>query len=470
MKIFSDKFTRAIVLCCAFMLPIAVSAEQQSDEITDDGALILEHADQNENFYSSATGEFISHLRGNVVFRFEDLRISSDEARWQRSAGIVNFSRNVRAEQRGQLLTCERLHFVRDNNLLTATRNVVYQDSARITTIRGHTAEYMTNTKEAVLHGNPLLTRFDSSSDTDTTFLRGRKITYNDSTKIATVIDNVNIRRGELTATGQIGYYFANTNTAQLRVNPIIHYETHKIVGDSVDLVFNDEALESAFVVGNTHGIYREAADTTADTTVTNIWSDRMHMYMFESGKVRSIKAFGNARGNHANAPNDSIGNTMSTDISSDSLHVFMFEENGKIRAIRAYGNAHGRNAEWSPASETDTSITHIWGDSLRISMTDEGRMRLMRAFGNAQSKNFVVGDSARANEVSGQIMTLIFNNNGKIERAVVTGNAKSLYHLEEGEGGGSNNATGDQIIVMFRNGRAQKLQVRGNVKGFYSP
>jgi hypothetical protein len=93
-----------------------------------------------------------------------------------------------------------------------------------------------------------------------------------------------------------------------------------------------------------------------------------------------------------------------------------------------------------------------------------------MRAFGNVESKNFVLGDSARANEVSGRTMTLAFGNNGKIEKAVVRGNAKSIYYIEEADGGGSNRAGGDRITVTFQMGKAKKLQVRGNAKGIYFP
>jgi len=476
-----------------------------------DGALILEQANSNENIYSAATGEFVSYLRGDVVFRYEDIRISSDEATWRRNDGIIDFSGNVKVEQKGQVMTSNRLHFVRDENVLTATGNVLYRDSAGITFIRGETAEYMTDKREALLRGNPLLTRIDST-ETDTLFISGRIMLYNDSLKTATVTDSVNIRRGDLFATCENGKYFSDINTVLLRINPVIYYESHKVVGDSIDLTFNDEALESAIIMGNAHGHYTEIADESADTTTTHIWSDTLRLHMYENGKINSMKAFGCARGSYSeitalsgntrvtNISSDSLfmfmfetgkisgmkafgsargnysetaassGNTMSTNISSDSMHMFMFET-GKINSIKAFGSAHGRNAEFRASSPSnDSTITHIWSDSLHVLMSDAGRISVMRAFENVLSKNFSSDDSTRVNEVSGKIMTLAFGEDGKIEEAVVRGNAKSIYFIDESDGGGCNKANGDEIIVTFTDGKAQRLRIRGKVRGIYFP
>jgi hypothetical protein len=377
---------------------------------------------------------------------------------------------------------------------------------------------------------------------------------YTESLKIATVLDNVNIRQGGLTATCRKADYFSETSVALLRTNPVINYEKHKVVGDSIDLFFSDEALKSASVMGRAHGYYKEIADSSKDTTITNIWSDSLylsmfesgkieymkafgnarggyteagadngdkskmhitsdslHMHMFETGKVRSMKAFANARGDYSDSSSQSgiatatklvgdslhmfmfetgkmramkalgnangdyfessarTGGAMAMNIASDSLHMFMFQT-GKMRAMMAVGGAHGRSSEWGAAS-TDSAITHIWGDSLRVRVAETGRIRSMRAAGQVRCLNFALADSAaRANEVTGQTMTLSFSPAGQIERALVKGGAQSIYYIEEAEGGGTNRAGGDQILVAFQNGKAQRLRVRGKASGIYFP
>jgi lipopolysaccharide export system protein LptA len=466
----------------------------------------LERANSNENIYDDATGDFISYLRGDVFFRYDDISISADSALWRKNDGIVDFTSNITVEHNGQLMTCGRLYFVKGEKILTASDNVLYRDSARITRISGDNAVYMTDKKECTLRGDPLLTRVDSAS-VDTLFIRGRTMIYNDSTKIANVNENVRVTRGELSAVSRRGEYFVKKNVAKLRVNPVINYEKHVVVGDSVDLFFGKETFEGACVLGNTHGRYTEVSDSTEDTTIADIWSDSMALSMYDSKKVSSMKAFGNARGKHSET-SASKGTVTATDITSDSLHTFMFEtgkisamkafgnakgryresadtakgtmstdiasdslrismfETGKINSMTAFGKAHGRNAEWNAAGTKDSLVTHIWSDSLRVRVSETGKMRTMRAFGNVLSKNFATGDSARANTVSGRTLMLTFGEDGKVERAIVMGEALSTYFIDEADGGGCNTAGGKRIVVTFNKGKARRLMVWGEANG----
>ena len=518
MTTFSGKRTllRAILTAALLLCSVNLSAAPKTTaRAAPSGALVLERANSNENIYDDATGDFISYLRGDVFFRLDDISIAADSALWRKNDGIIDFTSNITVEHKGQLMTCGRLYFVKGEKILTASGSVLYRDSARITYIRGNTAVYATDKKECTLRGDPLLTRVDSSS-VDTLFIRGRLMIYNDSTKIANVQENVRIDRGELSATSRRGEYSVKKNSAKLRINPVINYEKHKVVGDSVDLFFGKESLESANILGNAHGRYTEASDSTKDTTVADIWSDSMALSMYDSKKVNSMKAFGNARGKYSEA-SASGGSVTTTDITSDSLHMFMYEtgkisamkafgnakgsysesadtakstmstniasdslrvsmfETGKISSMMAFGKAHGRNAEWNAAGTKDSLITHIWSDSLRVRMSDAGKMNSMRAFGNVVSRNFTVGDSTRTNEISGRTLLLTFGEGGKIERAIVMGDAQSTYHIDESDGGGSNVAGGERIIVTFNKGKAQRLRVWGETngkgaKGVYSP
>ncbi|MDR2728578.1 MAG: hypothetical protein LBB56_05545 [Chitinispirillales bacterium] len=388
-----------------------------------DGALILERANSNENIYRG--GELVSHLRGNVVFRYEDMRISSDEATWWKNAGRVDFRKKVRVERSGDIMTCDRMLFVRDRNLLTAAGQFFYQDSAEVTFLSGNEAEYSTDKKIFQVKGKPLLVRKEHDDD-DTLFIRGRVMIYNDSLKIAAVKDSVRITKGNLSAACKNAEYFTSDNAAYLRILPEVFYEGHRVVGDSIDLHFGKETLKSARVVGNSHGRYTEASASSNDTSVTHIWSDSLLLTMSDSGK-------------------------------------------GHLETMRAFGKVHGRYAEISPSAK-DTSITHIWSDSLLLTMSDSGKLDSMQAFGKVLSRYFAAGDSARANEVSGRTMTLRFSETGKIEKALIWGNAKSTYYIDESDGGGRNEASGDQIIVRFALGRARLLHLKGNARGTYFP
>jgi len=436
-----------------------------------DGALILERANSNENIYSG--GELVSNLRGNVVFRYEDMRISSDEATWWRKAGRVDFRKKVKVERAGDVMTCDRMRFSRDRNILTAAGQFRYQDSAQVTFLSGSEAEYSIDRKTFLLRGSPLLVRKDST-DTDTLFISGRIMTYDDSLKIATVTDDVRITRGHLKATCKTAQYFAETDMAYLRTSPEVFYEGHQVVGDTIDLHFGKEALKSARVVGNSHGRYTEVASSSNDTSVTHIWSDSLLLTMSESdsgkGRLETMKAFGKVRGRYVEVSPVSK-DTSITNIWSDSLLLTMSSDtgDGRLETMKAFGNVHGRYVEISFSSK-DTSVTNIWSDSLLLTMSETGKLDSMQAFGRVLSRYFTAGDSTKANEVSGRTMTLKFNEAGKIETAFVLGNAKSIYYIEESDGGGRNEASGDQITVRFALGRARLLHLKGSARGIYFP
>ncbi|MCL2688546.1 MAG: hypothetical protein FWE57_01695 [Chitinispirillia bacterium] len=458
---YRTKFSSLILL---FVLIILCPANTSAST---DGALILERANTNENVYSG--GELVSHLRGNVVFRYEDMRISSDEATWWRKAGKVHFRKNVRVDRAGDIITCDQMRFTRDRNMLTAAGQFRYQDSAQITFLSGNEAEYSVDKKIFTVRGRPLLVRKDST-DADTLFISGRIMTYDDSLKVATVTDSVRITRGSLLATCRTAQYFTETSMAYLRRSPEVFYEGHRVVGDTIDLHFGEETLKSARVVGNSHGRYTEVAASSNDTSVTYIWSDSLLLTMSDSGQMETMKAYGKVHGRYievAPLSND----TSVTNIWSDSLLLTMTADSGqgRLEAMRAFGNVHGHYLEISSVS-SDTAITNIWSDSLLLTMSETRKLDSIQAFGRVISRYFAAGDSARANEVTGRTMVLKFSEAGKIERAHVSGNAKSIYYIEESDGGGRNEASGDQIIVSFVLGRARLLHLRGNARGTFFP
>jgi hypothetical protein len=51
-----------------------------------------------------------------------------------------------------------------------------------------------------------------------------------------------------------------------------------------------------------------------------------------------------------------------------------------------------------------------------------------------------------------------------------VWGNARSIYNVEEKDGRGINEASGDSITVSFAKGKATHVKLSGSVRGFYAP
>jgi hypothetical protein len=66
--------------------------------------------------------------------------------------------------------------------------------------------------------------------------------------------------------------------------------------------------------------------------------------------------------------------------------------------------------------------------------------------------------------------MTVRFNARGEVSRVKVWGNARSIYSVEEKDGRGRNEASGDSITVSFAKGKATHVKMSGTVRGFYAP
>jgi len=340
-------------------------------------SLILESANNNES--SLSNGEFISILRGNVVFVYDDIRIRSDEATWWRNKGAVMFNNNIKVVRGRQQLTCRKMNFAKENNLLAATGNFDFFDSTEQSRLRGDDAEYRITSRNFRIKGHPVLIRYDTACG-ETLTINSLSMYYVDSLKRATATDSVRIRKGILFATCRLAHYWTKTNTAFLRGTPEIRYGIHHVSGDSMNLNFSKESLRDASVVGSSHGVY-------ADTS---------------SGK----------RG--------------------------------------------------------DTAYTHLWGDSLYMAVSDSGRLDVLWTIGKASSNNFRTSEPAIANTASGKIMMLGFGSDGNVKNLKIWGNARSTYFVDDPNGRGCNEVSGDSVAVLFSQGKTRFVRLAGSTRGLY--
>ena len=218
-------------------------------------ALILKSANINEN--TNENGEFISELRGNVVFTYDSMRIRSDEATWRRKAGTIEFRRNIRVTRGQKLLTCDRMDFAKGKSTLTAFGHFNYFDTADKTRLTGNQGEYNTTLKIFTITGNPLLTHIDTSAH-DTLVIRSLTMRFEDSVKRATATDSVRITKGDLTSVCRAARFYTKTDYVQLRGIPRVRYGVQRLNGDSINLDCTGGKLRHAVIVGNSHGVYAE--------------------------------------------------------------------------------------------------------------------------------------------------------------------------------------------------------------------
>ena len=340
----------------AALFPWGASFGEEKPKTNKNPTLILQSANSNENRYSN--GEFISVLRGRVVFLYDDITIRSDEATWWRNEGRVNFSNNIRITQKSQTLTCDKMHFTKQTNRIDASGHFRYRDSVEHAVMTGEKASYRIDTKYFTLDGKPKLVRFDTAS-AETLIITGRAMLYNDSLKQAKVTDSVTITKGILLARCERAVYFTERNEACLRKQPRVTYDIHEVVGDSIDLRFGKEALRSASVYGNAHGVYIDTAGKAGDTAFTHVWGDSLYMSVADSGYLDSLWVNGKAISKYYTASAPDLVNQA-----NGKVMLMSFGRNGDVDQVKIWGNAR---STYFIEEKDSRGVNEASGDSITV-------------------------------------------------------------------------------------------------------
>jgi lipopolysaccharide export system protein LptA len=331
------------------------------------------HFSSNSNENTMYNGELISTLKGNVIFTYEDITVRADKATWWRSQGTIKFSDKVVFVQKAQTVSCDRMTFHKDEELLIADGNFDYRNSERRVKLTGRTGRYDLARKLFTLNGQPRFMRFDSSA-TDTLLIKGVTMSYDDSLRLAMVIKDVSIVRGALLGSCDTAYYYTRDGQALLRGTPRIDYNRNMLEGKTIDLLFTEDTLEGVSVAGKAHGLYREVTPT--DTNFTNTWSDSMYMDLADGGNLDTVHAFGDVVSKYyvaqqADTANEVKGRRM----------VLAFDTSGVVNSARVWGNARSSYFvnEQGGRGRNDAS-----GDSLQV-LFSQGRASLLSLSGSVR-------------------------------------------------------------------------------------
>jgi hypothetical protein len=324
MWIAKRKFTLYEMLAAlALLTPVAAKDKAAAP-------LILAHADYNEN--SMYNGKLVSVLKGNVHFAYDDAEIFSREATWYRGDGVAKFIDSVRIERPTQTLRCNRLDFNRDGKTVVVTGDVDFFDKKENVRMLSQRGIYHLDTKAVELDRDPVLMRFDSTAH-DTLRIVGKRMFYDDSLKVARVVDDVRILKGKLNSNCQVAYYYPERDIARLRNKPHILYDRHTLDGDSVDLHFKDDLLRGISVVGKAKGIHNDySAD---DSVITNIEGDSLFMALTPEGHLDTTWVYRNVKSRYFSKKNPDQVNEA-----RGKVMTLLFTQAGAADKLIMQGNA----------------------------------------------------------------------------------------------------------------------------------
>jgi lipopolysaccharide export system protein LptA len=149
-------------------------------------------------------------------------------------------------------------------------------------------------------------------------------------------------------------------------------------------------------------------------------------------------------------------------DVTGDSVDLFFIDET--LRGVSVMRNAKGYHRDVTPE---DTIFTNVTGDSLYMDISDSGFIQTIWTYDDATTLYYSSKTPESVNEANGKVIVLHFTH-GTTGTLTISGNAESVYYLEDEKESGRNEASGDKIRINFVDGKAEFIKIHGGVRGTY--
>lgn len=362
-----------------------------------------------KNNYIIATGH-IKMIQADTLFIYGDILYYDGETR------LAKLRHNVRMENKDAILYTDSLNYDRKSNVGYYFKGgrIVDQDNI-LTSINGN---YYPKTELAIFQHNVVLTNPDFILTSDT-------LHYDSKTEIATILGPSDIIYNDSTHIySELGWYDTSKDLAELTLNSHINdYEGHYLTADTL---YHDH---------NTH-------------------LSEGHSYVQLNDSAQQIIIKG-----HYGWYNDSLKSALITqaptlikynDKDADSLYVaadtMFYFDNDSLQYIKAYYNVQAWDVDYQGIcdsayySSQDSTLRLygspiLWNDSNQFTGNEIyvylANQEVERIELEQNAFIFQRVDSTAINQVSGQnIIGYIYNN--KLSKADVSGNALSIYFIEE--------------------------------------
>ncbi len=485
--LYSNKHIAILVVICLFV--VVQAAEKQPTTI---------FLEQSETLSFDKKRSECQVLRGNVVFRHDSawmycdsayfydhsnamdafgnirmqqgdsLFVYGDYLNYDGNTRIAHLKGNVRMENHETILETDSFDYDRSQNKgYYYTGGKIYDDENVLTSIWG---EYSPDTKQAVFRDDVRLVndKFGLSSD----YLK-----YNTRSKIADIVGpSLIVYDGETTIYSENGWYDTRSEESQLLENSYVeHNDGKKLIGDTiyynkkkgegtayshVQLV---DTAQKIITYGN-YCFYREAdhyglmRDSAYAIEYSNI-SDTLFLH------ADTLLTF---------------TDTMFVKVDSIEHRIDTANIMRAISNVRFYRSNLQGKCDTIVYSSRDSVLSMykspvIWSDTMQLSGD------FIQLFKNANDTDVVwvqgvaLGltqeDSIHYNQVAGKSLKA-FIKDKKVFKILIEGNAESIYHPREEEGGmiGVNRSESSKLEVYLKEGRIERIVMSPGSSGILYP
>ena len=290
----------------------------------------------------------IATLRGNVRIEEGTARITGREATFYRNENRSVIVGSPRLQDSTRTVTADRLEHDRTNNVVTAIGKVNAFDEAESTRVTAGRVRYDRRTDYAWATIDPVLTRLERGGVT--TVVRSDTLEFDNPRRAAIAIGNVRVEREKLRATGTRAEFYRREDRALLLGNPRAWDEEGTARGDSIEIRFAQNKVQSLRMWPNAVVEYEARPDSARGER--NIARGDTITVQFAEDEAREAVIVGHAESHYWPSAADSAQGGRNVSI-GDTIRVF-FEGGEPARAI-VRGASRGT---YYMAAEGDTSAT----------------------------------------------------------------------------------------------------------------
>ena len=380
-----------------WLLPLLLVALLATSAVAQSSPLIMKHADS----LAVARKRGTLLLMGRVHFVHDSVQFRTQRAFWNKDAESVQCSGGFLFTHPSGYIQAQNGLYQKKIGLATATGDVHAGDSANTYLFTGEYLEYDREKEILTMPQKPFLQQYEKldSGKVDTVTISAKRIIYNKGTSFAEAYDNVRITQKNMVITGDTGYFDKKNDWLSM---------TH----------------------------VRLTQDDMVVTCDTGFFDHKNNWLSMKGHPTCDMKNY---------------------HLTGDSIFLVLDSAGKSLQSALVIRNAHGVQQE-DPKKNAPGSVTEAFGDTLYAEFKND---KIERLYVNLNARGFFYETDLKEyrNLMDGDRLDLYFNQ-GKMDRAVVSGKAQSTYFYvkKDRSVSGKNEATGDTIHILFD---AQKNAVK---------
>lgn len=269
---YGKQFVRRLIGHVKFVQGKATVTCREAQEFVDEGKVIF---------------------NGNVSFIDQSKALYGDHVVYYRSKKLFVARGNVKLVDSTKVLTADDLQYFEEKEEAIADHHVVLSDSSERMTLTGKHAEYFRDKAYAKVTGQPVFTRRDSLAER-MLVISGDLIEMFDDGERVQVQDNVEVKRGEVTANCGTLEFFRSEDRVALSLKPTAYRVNDVLFGDRIDLILVNNEVKEIHVLGN--AIVSSKVDSSIQTaTPYDLLTGEKVLVSLKEEQIDTVQVVGRA-------------------------------------------------------------------------------------------------------------------------------------------------------------------------------